>query len=263
VQFGDGGHGARLPSGTNNVRATYRTGLGAAGNVGAGALVQLLDRPLGVKGVSNPAAATGGVDPEPEQDARATIPLAVRTLGRAVSILDYEDYARAFTGVAKADAAVLSLRAGHTVVVTVAFTGGERLDDLASSLRTHGDPHVEVLTLAGTTETFRLALKVAADPAYDADAVLAGVEGALRAAFSFDARDFVQPVYLSEVDAVAHTVPGVLAVDVDRLYKGSAPGLADRLLAQEPAVDASGDAIPAGLLVLDDGPLDWLEQMTT
>jgi hypothetical protein len=262
AQFGDGSSGARLPSGTNNVRAVYRTGLGSAGNVGAGTLAQLLDRPLGVKGVSNPAPASGGVDPEPEEDARASIPLAVRTLGRAVSILDYEDFARAFTGVAKATASVLSLRAGRTVVVTVAFTGGDRIGDLATSLVTHGDPHVQVQVLDGTTESFRLALKVAVDATYQTDAVLAAVEAALRAAFSFDARDFVQPVFLSELDAVAHTVPGVLAIDVDRLYVGSTPGLSDRLLAQQAAVDAGGNAIPAGLLVLDDGPLDWLELMT-
>ncbi len=104
VQFGDGEHGARLPSGSNNVRAKYRKGIGAAGNVKPGALAQLLDRPLGVKGVSNPSAASGGVDPESEDSARASIPLGVRTLGRAVSLLDYEDFARAFSGVAKAHA---------------------------------------------------------------------------------------------------------------------------------------------------------------
>ena len=36
------------------------------------------------------------------------------------------------------------------------------------------------VVLAGTTQTFKLALKVAVDPAYEADAVLAGVESALR-----------------------------------------------------------------------------------
>ena len=36
IQFGDGIHGARLPTGSNNVRATYRTGGGKAGNVGVG-----------------------------------------------------------------------------------------------------------------------------------------------------------------------------------------------------------------------------------
>jgi hypothetical protein len=118
-----------------------------------------------------------------------------------------------------------------------------------------------VLVLEGTTQTFRLALKVAVDPAYETDAVLAAVDTALRGAFSFDARGFVQPVFPSEVDAVAHTVKGVLAVDVDRLYTGTAPGLADRLLAQQAGVDGGGNPIPAGLLVLDDAPLDWLLEM--
>jgi hypothetical protein len=262
VQFGDGQSGSRLPSGTNNVRATYRKGLGAAGNVKAGALAQLLDRPLGVKGVSNPAAAEGGVDPETEEAARASIPLGVRTLGRAVSLLDYEDFARAFSGVVKANAAVLPLRGGRTIVVSVAFDGGDRLNDLAAALRTYGDPRVEVLVLPGTTETFRLALKVAVDPAYEKKAVLAGVEGALRAAYAFVARGFVEPVFLSAIEAVAHSVSGVLAVDVDRLYAGATPGLADRLLAQQPAVGSGGSAIPAGLLVIDDAPLDWLEELT-
>ena len=268
VQFGDGAHGARLPTGAHNVRARYRTGLGAAGNVGAGALAQLLDRPLGVKGVSNPSAAGGGTDAEPEEAARASIPLAVRTLGRAVSLRDYEDYARTFAGVAKAHATVLPLRAGRTIVVTVAFVeppGAElagRLADLATSLRDHGDPTVQVAVLAHAEATFRLALRVAVDPAYEAATVLGAVEAALRAAWSFDARAFVEPVHRSAVVAAAHAVAGVVAVDVDRLYTGGTPGLADRLLAQAPAVGPGGTALPAGLLLLDPAPLDWLEAMT-
>ena len=267
VQFGDGEHGARLPSGTNNVRARYRKGLGAGGNVGAGALAQLLDRPLGVKGVSNPLGAGGGVDPEPETAARATMPLAVRTLGRAVSLLDYEDFARAFAGVVKAHAAVLALRGGRTIVVTVAFgaTPGpddaERLDDLATALRTHGDPRVQVVVLANAVATFRLALKVAVDAAYESAAVLAAVEAALRAAYAFDARAFAEPVHRSRVVAEAHAVAGVVAIDVDRLYSGATPGLAEQLGAPQPEVGPGGVASPAGLLLLDPAPLDWLEAM--
>jgi hypothetical protein len=268
VQFGDGERGARLPTGANNVRAKYRKGLGAAGNVKAGALAQLLDRPLGVKGASNPVAAGGGVDPESEASARASIPLAVRTLGRAVSVLDYEDFARAFAGVAKAHATVLPLRAGRTVVVTVALAGSsgpeaaERLDDLGDALRDHGDPRVEVAVLPGTEQTFRLALRVAVDPAYETGAVLAAVEAGLRAAYSFDARGLTEPVHRSEVIAAVHAVAGVLAVDVDRLYAGDVPGLADRLLALRPSVGPAGTPLAAGLLLLDPAPLDWLEPMT-
>ena len=262
VQFGDGERGARLPTGTNNVRATYRKGIGAAGNVKSGALAQLLDRPLGVKGVSNPAAASGGVDPEPEEAARTSIPLGVRTLGRAVSLLDYEDFARAFTGVVKAHATELPLRGGKTIVVTVAWEGGERLQDLADTLRLHGDPRVVVQVLEGVTETFRVGLRVAVDSAYEEDAVLAGVEAALRSAYSFEARDLIEPVFRSELVAVAHGVAGVLAVDIDHLYTGPTATLVERVLAQRPVVDEEGNAIPAGVMVLDAAPLDSLVVMT-
>jgi predicted phage baseplate assembly protein len=262
VQFGDGERGARLPTGPNNVRARYRKGIGAGGNVKPGALAQLLDRPLGVKGVSNPIAAGGGVDPETEEAARRSIPLGVRTLGRAVSLLDYEDYALAFTGVVKANGVSLPLRGGETIVVTVVFEGGERLADLADSLREHGDPRVRVLALEGTTETFQLGLRVAVDPAYEQDAVLSGVEVALRDAYSLEARALTEPVFKSETESAAHTVPGVLAVDVDYLFTGTSPDIADRLLAQRADVDANGNAIAAGVLVLDPDPLYELEVMT-
>jgi predicted phage baseplate assembly protein len=263
VRFGDGTRGSRLPTGINNVQATYRTGLGASGNVGPGKLAQLIDRPLGVKGVGNPSPASGGVDPQSEQSARAAIPLGVRTLGRAVSLLDYEDFALAFGGVAKAKAAVLPLRTGRTVVITVAFTGGDRIDDLTTALKTFGDPTVELLVLAGSVETFRIALEVAVDPAYDTDTVLVDVEAALRLGYRFDLRGLGDPVYLSRIDAAAQAIPGVLAIDVNLLYTGATPSLSDRLLAQRPSVAADGSAIPAGLLVLDDAPFDRLQVMTT
>jgi predicted phage baseplate assembly protein len=47
VLFGDGKQGARLPTGQENVTATYRVGIGQAGEVGAGALSLLKTRPLG------------------------------------------------------------------------------------------------------------------------------------------------------------------------------------------------------------------------
>ena len=93
VQFGDGNTGARLPSGANNVRAKYRKGIGIEGLVKAGQLSMLLSRPLGVKGVTNPLAASGAQDPEQIDDARANAPLRVLTLERVVSLLDYEDFA--------------------------------------------------------------------------------------------------------------------------------------------------------------------------
>jgi predicted phage baseplate assembly protein len=268
VQFGDGQHGARLPSGQGNVLASYRRGIGASGNVGAGQLSQLLTRPLGLKAATHPAAAEGGTDPDDAESARRTMPLGVRTLGRAVSLRDYEDFARAFTGIGKAHAAVLNLKAGRTIFITVAAEDGAPLSStnpvltrLVGALRKSGDPLVRFEVQPNREATFQLRLRVKRDPAYLRDAVTAAIESALHAAFSFDTREFGQPVALSEVIAVADGVAGVIAVDVDHFYRGTKRVLARRLAAALPHVDASGNGVAAELLTLAPGPLEWLGEM--
>lgn len=274
VQFGDGLRGARLPSGANNVRATYRKGLGASGNVAAGSLTQPLSRPLGLKSATNPGAALGGNDPETRDTARQTIPLMTRTLGRAVSVLDYEDFARAYTGVARARAAVLPLRAGPTVCITVAGPDNTQLtpahpvwNALLAALRASGDPHVRVQLLTHQKSTFRVGLKVRRDPAYDIDLVLVAVEQALRAHFGFDRRGLAQPVQQSEVIAVAQGVAGVTAIDLDFLYGGTSPAAQAapltrqlRLLASRMRV-AGGTPLAAEMLTIDPAPFVRLEEM--
>ena len=124
VLFGDGRTGARLPSGTENVRATYRKGIGKAGNVKAGQLSLLLTRPLGVRAALNPLPAAGGDDPETLDRARRNAPLTVLTLDRIVSLRDYEDFARAFAGIAKALATWTWDGERQGVFVTVAGVDG-------------------------------------------------------------------------------------------------------------------------------------------
>lgn len=274
VVFGDGVRGARLPSGPNNVRSTYRQGLGKEGNVRAETLTQLMTRPLGLKSVANPSPATGGTDPEPADQARRTMPLGTRTLGRAVSLLDYEDFALAFTGIAKAQAVVLQQATGPAIVITVAGQDGAPVnegdpirDSLQAALRQSGDPHVHVVLLSYQPSTFRVGLKVKRDPAYKIADVLTGVEAALREHYAFDARNLSQPVLQSDVIAVAHSVPGVVAVDLDFLYGGTAPASQvaqsrqTRLLASRPRV-VSGIPLASELLTLHPGPLERLEEMT-
>ena len=273
VGFGDGLSGARLPSGTNNVQATYRKGLGIDGNVAAGSLTQLMTRPLGLKSVANPLAAEGGTDPEPAGAARQSIPLTTRTLGRAVSVLDYEDFARAYSGIAKAQAGVLQVTGVQTVAITLAAPLGKPLTpaspvwtNLLDALKASGDPHVPVTLLALQQSTFRLGLKVKCDPDFESTKVLLAVEAALRAHFSFDARELGQTVQQSDVIATAQAVPGVVAVDLTRLYGGTqpvqqtVPSLQVRLLASRLRVE-NGVALPAELLTLDPAPFDDLGVM--
>jgi predicted phage baseplate assembly protein len=272
VVFGDGVQGARLPSGNNNVSARYRKGLGSQGNVAAEQLTQLVTRPLGLKSVGNPVPALGGTDPEPADQARRTMPLGTRTLGRVVSLLDYEDFAMARTGIAKATAQVLPLDGGPTIAVTVAAQDGAPFattnpvwTDLLLALKQAGDPHVRVVLLSYQPSTFFLGLKIKRDPTHERKTVFAEVEAALRAHFAFAARALGQPVLQSEVIAAAHAVPGVVAVDLDFLYGGTAPATQvvpsrqTRLLASRMRV-VGGVVLPAELLTLDPAPLG-LEDM--
>jgi hypothetical protein len=273
VAFGDGRHGARPSSGVNNVRASYRKGVGTAGNVAAESLTQPTQRPLGMKGVSNPLPAEGGTDPESAELARQSMPLRTRTLGRAVSLLDYEDFARAFSGIAKARAQVLHLSSGAVIGITIAGPGGVVISpdspiwiNLSAALANSGDPYVAVRLLAHRPGTFRVGLRVKCVADFESNLVLGEVESALRAAFGFDARALGQPVQQSEVIAIAQRVRGVVAVDLDLLYGGTQPSsqtqrsLQVRLLANRMSVKA-GVLIPDEVLTLHPDPLDLLEVM--
>ncbi len=113
---------------------------------------------------------------------------------------------------------------------------------------------------------FRIALDVKVAAEFLKDKVLAEVEAALRECFGFEARAFAQPVALSEVIATVHTVAGVVAVDVDRLYRTTPPSTAPiahgRLLATMPELGVGGRVSGAELLLLHTGPLDRLGAMS-
>lgn len=271
VRFGDGRSGARAPSGSANVRATYRKGIGAAGNVAAGSITTLLTRPLGVRGVANPLAATGGQDAQTVDGARDNAPVTVMTIDRAVSLLDYENFARSFAGVAKALATWSWDGRARGVFLTLAGThgaaipaGSETLVNLLGALRAAGDPYVPLRAQSYRPAAFRLSLRVKVDPAHDPDLVLPAVEGALRDAFSFDARGFGQMVSLSSVYAVVQSVDGVTASRIDALYRdGDAAVLNLRLAAALPTPGAqAGTMLAAELLTLSSDPLDALTEMT-
>jgi predicted phage baseplate assembly protein len=267
IQFGDGRQGARLSSGTNNVRLAYRKGIGSGGNLRAGQISMLLTRPLGVKSAVNPAPATGGQDPEALADARSNAPLHVLTLERAVSIEDYVDFARTFSGIAKAYGVWIDDGLSRGIYLTVAGPHGadippdsDTLENLIGALRRYGDRLLPLSVQSYGHATFRLKAKIKVADDADSDKVFAAVGSALRAAYAFEARDFGQPVTIDEVYATIQNVNGVVAADIDQLYRsdaGPAPSEPQpRLLANLPAVQA-GSATPAELLTLDPAPLDF------
>jgi len=221
VLFGDGVEGATLPTGQNNLQATYRIGLGSSGNVGANTLTTLIDRPLGVSAVTNPEAATGGQDPQSVADIRSNAPLAVLTLGRAVSLADYENYASTFAGIAKAYAVWIPSGPGQGVFLTVAgvngaalASGNPTLNNLVTSLRNYGNPLIPITVQSFIETLFGLSADLRYDPAYDQPTVQAQVLRTLSQAYGFAARNFGQGVSVDEISTVIQNVPGVIAVNV-------------------------------------------------
>lgn len=263
AQFGDGVHGARLPTGQENVRATYRKGVGIGGNVRAGQLTTLLTRPLGLKGAINPQPATGGDDAEPRDGARENAPITVLTLDRVVSLQDYEDFARGYAGIAKALATWSWDGERRGVFLTVAGPDGaavaaDVIELLLGAIRKAGDPFVPLRVASYRPANFVTAFKITVDPAFEKAKVHAALVDTTRARFGFKARAFGQPVAASEVIATLQGVEGVIAVDLDALLRTDfigGNGLVNPLPAALPPAGSLAGTQAAELLTLSAAPI--------
>ncbi|MPY42946.1 putative baseplate assembly protein, partial [Streptomyces phyllanthi] len=225
VTFGDGVHGARLPTGHENVRARYRFGTGRAANVAADRVTQPLTRPLGVSQVTNPRPATGGADADGPGLTRRTIPLAVSALDRLVSASDYEDFARSRAGIGRASARELFDGRRRVLHVTVAGTDDVPIADagqesatlraLRAALTEYGDTNLPVRVDVRELVLLLVAAQVKVAPDHAWETVEPRLRQALLRRLGFEGRELGRPARLSDVLATAHTVPGVDYVDVD------------------------------------------------
>jgi hypothetical protein len=216
VTFGNGTNGLRLPTGTANVKAQYRYGLGSVGNVDAGQISQLATHPLGAQGVINPLPATGGADPDTLAQARANAPVAVMALDRLVSVVDYAEFSRAFAGIGKAVAARISDGTRQLVHVTIAgaedipiATTSDLYANLLQSLLLYGDPSLPVQLALRRAQLLVMQATIGLKPAYQWEDVAPLVQAAILACFAFDARDLGQTAFLSEAVQAAQAVEGV------------------------------------------------------
>jgi predicted phage baseplate assembly protein len=232
VIFGDGKSGARLPTGVENVTATYRSGIGAEGEVAADSLILLKKRPLGVREVTNPLAAADAGEPEKLEDARENAPREVLTMGRIVSLQDFSDFARSFGGIGKAGAVARRNDEGaEVVIVTVAGDTEKEIskdsvlyENLVDGIEAARDPLTEVRVDSFRERFFNIDAAVKVDSAYRVEDTLAAAKAALVDAFSFKNRRFAQPVTAAEVVEVIHSVAGVEAVDLNALYVATDDG---------------------------------------
>jgi hypothetical protein len=227
LRFGDDVLGRRpVPGDTFSV--TYRVGGGRAGNVGRDVLTELVD-PVGGVSIRNPMPAIGGIDPEPVEQVRQWAPQAFRVQERAVNDEDYAAIAQRHPQVQRAAATRRWTGSWYTEFVTVDRRRGALVDagfreDLIEFLQRYRmagyDVEVDapvfvsldiVLTVCVVHGHFRGTVKRALVDVFSAGDLPDGRRGF----FHPDNLTFAQPVYLSQVVAMAMSVDGVAWVDTE------------------------------------------------
>jgi hypothetical protein len=224
LTFGNGEHGARLPTGVQNVTSVYRSGIGAAGNVKAEQISLLQTRPLGVKAVINPLRTSGGADKESRDLARENAPLSVMPLDRLVSLQDYSDFTRRFAGIAKAIAQRTSNGQQQLVYLTIAGVADAPIDpssdlyaNLLLALVKLGDPDLPIRVDVRELKVLVLSANIKLQADYRWEPVATAIRALLLDRFGFDKRALGQPALRCEVISAIQSVLGVAYVDVDAL----------------------------------------------
>ncbi|MES3153138.1 baseplate J/gp47 family protein [Sphingomonas faeni] len=258
IGTGDGQFGRIPPPGSNSVRATFRVGGGAAGNVAAGAIARAKSAiPLLVV-VTNPMAASGGTDAEDAASGARLGPAVYRSNRRAVTLDDYEAQALRAGGVAKVKA---RSRSWNLIEVIVA-PEGDTLQPLPEDLRARLLDFFEDKRMAGTLvrildaerAPIELALAAEVDPRFHADTVRQRVIDAASGYFAFAAVDFGQTLYQGDLYALIEAVPGVVAASITRFARLSTSDTAELPVEDElrraglPALDLLPDSIRRALV---------------
>jgi hypothetical protein len=260
IIFGDGIRGARPPAGLENITAKYRIGIGTSGILDEGQLSLLMSKPLGVKSVTNPIVTSGAEDSENLENARQNAPLTVLTMERIVSLMDFENFARAFAGIGKAMGIWIWDGEKRRVHLTVASSTGpnhqiepnsELYQNLVKAIDKAKDPVTYFQLDSFSQLSFNLEAKILVSKDREPERVLVAVKNALNEKFSFESRQFGQPVSLSEVKVIIQHVEGVLAVDVDFLYLSEEEPKLNKLIPSHIARYHNGTILLSELLVLN------------
>jgi hypothetical protein len=176
--------------------------------------------------------------------AKLNAPGTVKTLGRIVSLTDYEDFASAFAGVGKAQARELWSGQEKVVHLTVAPEADAELTandtqivNLSDAIERVRDPARPVILQPYQRRFFTLTARLEVDKAYLAEDVILWTRQSLEQRFGYDRRKLAQSVSAAEVIAALQSVRGVLSTDLDALA----------ILLDGSVIDTSGTPVQAFL----------------
>jgi hypothetical protein len=215
VQFGDGETGARTSSGVGNIVITYRTGVAAFGPLKPGASADAGARLTGLDGVALLDEITGGAGAEDREKSRIAAPGTIQSLGRLVSLRDFETETLAIPGVSAASAAWAIVDDVPTIALTVLMETG-RASELAAVtqlLNTYnacrGPQRYPITVRPGVRRYVYVDFAVALAPGYSAEKVFPKISAVLADLFSVPRRSFGEPEYRLRLEGVVQNVPGV------------------------------------------------------
>lgn len=212
--FGDGVRGARLPSGVDNVVASYRFGSGAKAPP-AGAVTQIARSVLGLRGVRSPVAGRPGRDPDSPEILRTTAPRSLLLLGRAVSVADFEALTSQVLGVVRASAEFAWLPEEQASGVSVRYVGGVSESEVLARLRSMAEPTLHIEVRRAQPLLRRLSLSILVAPRRDVEQVRRAVQEELRKAYgvlSIEVAPIGGQLWVSRIFEAVQRVPGVVAV---------------------------------------------------
>jgi len=220
VHFGDGIHGARLPTGEENVKAYYRVGLGLSGEIAMGDLSLLKARPLGVDDVTNPMPTIGAASPDHRDSIKEKATLPTFTLNRLVSALDFEHFLRGYPGIAKAKVNIF--KNDPCIYLTVALEGkSPQLDPTAAyyknmlvTLKKISLRGSKVVIASYIHRAFPIHASLLIHPDHLQEVVFKAAQQKMLEVFGFAARQLEQPVTLSEIIHELHQVSGVITAEI-------------------------------------------------
>lgn len=228
VMFGDGLYG-QIPPAAVQILASYRTGGGTAGNVGASQINSITKsaqlQVLGAK-IFNTLPASGGAERESIEQAIKFAPTVFSSMRRAVTGQDYVARAKQYPGVSKARA-----EAGNwnSVRLYVAPTGAGDLpnDILKRDLLAYFEDKRMLTTSVQIENPDYPRIIVTADigprSVFNHDDVLSDARSTVAALFAFESVDFGQVIYLSNLYQALEARPGVDHVFISQFARADDP----------------------------------------
>jgi uncharacterized phage protein gp47/JayE len=222
ITFGDNVSG-RIPPSSAEIYASYRVGGGDEGNVPAASLNYIATNSVSGLSANNQAAAVGGSDEESTDSIRLNAPASLKSLNRAVSLLDYASLALQVTGIAKS---IATADVFSSVTVYIALFGDRGIDGagapttifntIANNLLEYyvdkAPPNTTVTILPPAYADVDIIVDITVGQEYKTSLVKAQVTTALTTLLDFDNVVFKDVIRLSDVLEAVNSVNGVLQI---------------------------------------------------